>query len=232
MSGRQMRAAGFVLSAGIVLLWCITAQAQPPATVTFHFEDPRLQPAKYTITVHEDGTGRFHAEAGPASPDDTAALPSEGQERPIQVTAPTSERIFEIARAKKFFNIACDAGDAHLAFTGKKELGYQGSDGHGGCSYNYSKEPKIEWLTTEMQGIAATLEAGRRLEIEHEHGRLSLDAELETLENMAQNGQALELGNIAPQLLAIVKDDAVMQRAQKRARHLLAIIDAGGIVTK
>ena len=34
------------------------------------------------------------------------------------------------------------------------------------------------------------------------------------------------------QLLAIVKDDAVLQRAQKRARHLLAIIDAGGIVTK
>jgi hypothetical protein len=231
MKALQMRAARFVLS-GLASLLCLAAQAQPPATVTFHFEDPRMQPAKYTITVHEDGTGRFQAEAGPTSPDDTAALPSEGQDRPIQTTAPTTERIFAIARAKKFFAMACDAGDAHLAFTGKKELGYQGSDGHGGCSYNYSKDPKIEWLTTEMQGIAATLEAGRRLEIEHEHGRLSLDAELETLENMAQNGQALELGNIAPQLLAIVKDDAVLQRAQKRARHLLAIIDAGGIVTK
>jgi hypothetical protein len=227
-----MRAAGFAISAGLALLLCITARAQPPATVTFHFEDPRLQPAKYTITVHEDGTGRFHAEAGPTTPDDIAALPSEGQDRPIQVTAPTTERIFATARAKKFFDIACENGDAHLAFTGKKELGYQGADGHGGCTYNYSKDPKIQWLTTEMQGIAATLEAGRRLEIEHEHGRLSLDAELETVENMAQNGQALELENIAPQLLAIVKDDAVLQRAQKRARHLLAIIDAGGIVTK
>jgi hypothetical protein len=49
---------------------------------------------------------------------------------------------------------------------------------------------------------------------------------------MAQNGQALELQNIAQTLLAIVKDEAVLQRAQKRARHLLAIIDAGGIVTK
>jgi hypothetical protein len=227
-----MRAACFSLSTGFVWVLCAAAQAQPPATVTFSFEDQRMQPAKYTITVHEDGSGRFHAEGGPTSPDDTAALPSEGQDRPIQVTAPTTERIFATARAKKFFAIACDAGDAHLAFTGKKELGYQGADGRGGCTYNYSKDPKIDWLTTEMQGIAATLEAGRRLEIEHEHGRLSLDAELETLENMAQNGQALELGNIAPQLLAIVKDDAVMQRAQKRARHLLAIVDAGGIVTK
>jgi hypothetical protein len=227
-----MLAARFVLPAGIALGLCVTTEAQTPATVTFHFEDARMQPAKYTITVHEDGTGRFHAEADPAPANDTAALPSEGQDRSIQLTAPTTAGIFATARAKKFFAIACEGGDAHVAFTGKKELGYQGADGHGGCTYNYSKDPKIEWLTTEMQGVAATLEAGRRLEIEHEHGRLSLDAELETLEGMARNGQALELGNIAPQLIAIVKDDAVMQRAQKRARHLLAIVDAGGIVTK
>lgn len=227
-----MLAARLPASVGLAWMLSVGTYGQSPATVTFRFEDQRMQPAKYTITVHEDGTGHFHAEAGSSSPDDTAALPSQGQDRPIQVTAPTTERIFATARAKKFFAIACDATDVHLAFTGKKELSYDGSDGHGGCTYNYSKDPKIEGLTTEMQGIAATLEAGRRLEIEHEHGRLSLDAELETLEGMAQNGQALELGNIAPQLLAIVKDDAVMQRAQKRARHLLAIVDAGGIVTK
>lgn len=227
-----MRMAGFAVSTGLAWALCMASQAQQPATVTFHFENPQLQPAKYTITLHEDGNGRFQAEAGASTPDDTAALPGEGQDRPIQATAPTIQHIFAIARAKKFFNIPCEITDVHTAFTGKKELGYQGSDGHGGCSYNYSKDPKIEWLTTEMEGIAATLEAGRRLEIEHEHGRLSLDAELETLETMAQNGQALELQNIAQTLLAIVKDDAVLQRAQKRARHLLAIVDAGGIVTK
>jgi hypothetical protein len=227
-----MRVAGFAASTGLAWALCVAAQAQPPATVTFHFENPQLQPAKYTITLHEDGSGRFQAEAGPTTPDDTAALPSEGQDRPIQATAATIQHIFAIARAKKFFNIACEGGDAHMAFTGKKQLGYQGVDGHGGCSYNYSKDSKIEWLTNEMEGIAATLEEGRRLEIEHEHGRLSLDAELETLETMAQNGQALELQNIAQTLLAIVKDEAVLQRAQKRARHLLAIVDAGGVVTK
>jgi hypothetical protein len=227
-----MRASSLPVLAGLAMVPCVVARAQAPATVTFHFEDPRMQPAKYTITLHEDGNGRFHAEAGPTSPDDAVALPSEGQDRPMQVTAETTGRVFAIARAKKLFNIACENGDAHVAFTGKKELGYQGADGHGGCFYNYSKDSKIQWLTAEMQGIAATLEEGRRLEIEHEHGRLSLDAELETLEGMAQNGQALELGNIAQTLLAIVKDDAVMERAQKRARHLLAIVDAGGVVTK
>ncbi len=225
-----MRAAGFAVIAALAGVPYLPAQA--PATVTFHFENAQLQPAKYLITLLEDGTGHFHADAGQSSPNDIAALPNEGQDRSIQVTSPTVERIFEIARAKKFFDMACENGDAHLAFTGKKELGYQGADGHGGCSYNYSKDPKIQWLTTEMQGIAATLEEGRRLELEHEHGRLTLDAELETLEQMVQNGQALELGNIAQTLLAIVKDDAVLQRAQKRARHLLAIVDAGGIVTK
>jgi hypothetical protein len=227
-----MRLAGIVAVAGLAGALCVAGQAQAPATVTFHFEDQQMQPAKYTITLHEDGTGHFQAEGGSANPDDIAALPSEGQDRSIQITAPTTERIFAIARAKKLFNMACEGGDAHLAFTGKKELGYQGVEGHGGCTYNYSKDQKIQWLTTEMQGIAATLEEGRRLQIEHEHGRLSLDAELETLEQMAQNGQALELGNIAPELVAIVKDDAVLQRAQKRARHLLAIVDAGGVVTK
>jgi hypothetical protein len=227
-----MRAVGFVVIAALAGVPYVAAQAQAPATVTFHFENAQLQPSKYAITLHEDGTGHFHADAGPSSPDDTAALPSEGQDRPIQVTSPTVERVFEIARAKKFFNMACENGDAHLAFTGKKDLGYQGTDGHGGCTFNYSKDPKIQWLTTEMQGIAATLEEGRRLQLEHEHGRLSLDAELETLDQMVQNGQALELGNIAQTLLAIVKDDAVLQRAQKRARRLLAIVDAGGIVTK
>lgn len=225
-----MRAVTWLALAGLLAAPC--AIAQSPATVTFHFENPQLQPAKYTITVHEDGTGQYHAEAGPSNPDDIAALPSQGEDRGIQVTTTTTERIFATARAKKFFNMACEGGDAHLAFTGKKELGYQGADGHGACTYNYSKDPKIQWITTEMEGIAATLESGRRLKLEHEHGRLSLDAELESLETMVQNGQAVELQNIAPTLVDIVKDQAVMQRAQKRARHLLAIVDAGGIVTK
>ena len=227
-----MRVARVTVLAAIAGVLCVAVWAQAPATVTFRFENQQLQPPTYVITVHEDGTGHFHADPGHASPDDTAALPSEGQDRAIQITSPTVERIFEIARAKKYFNITCETGDSHLAFTGKKELSYQGSDGHGSCTYNYSKDPKIQWLTTEMQGIAATLEEGRRLQLEHEHGRLSLDAELETLEQMAMNGQALELQNVAETLIAIVKDDAVLQRAQKRARHLLAIVDAGGIVTK
>lgn len=211
---------------GVFFLAAVTSFAQAPATVQFHYENQQLRPPKYVITLHEDGSGQFHAEGSPANPDDPAALPSEAQDRPIQLTAATTQRIFKVAREKKYFAMACDSGDAKVAFTGKKLLTYEGADGHGACTYTYSRDQQIQWLTTEMQGVAATLEEGRRLELQHEHGRLSLDAELETLENMVQNGQATELGNIAPILITIVKDDAVLERAQKRARHLLAIIDA------
>jgi hypothetical protein len=211
---------------GALCVFAVISFAQAPATVEFRFENQQLRPPKYVVTLHEDGSGQFHAEGSPASPDDPAALPSEAQDRPIQLTAATTQRIFKVARDKKFFAIACDSGDGRVAFTGKKLLTYQGPEGHGACTYIYSKDQQITWVTGEMQGIAATLEEGRRLEMQHEHGRLSLDAELETLENMVQNGQAAELGNIAPILVTIVKDDAVLERAQKRARHLLSIIDA------
>ncbi len=211
------------------------AQPTPPvpasagkslATIEFHFENQQLRPPTYTLVVHEDGSGQYRADASPALPDDPAALPSEAADRPIQLTGAVTQRMFKLARSHKDFATACDSGDARIAFTGKKLLTYQGPDGHGACTFIYSKDQQIEWLASEMQAIAATLNEGQKLDLQHEHGRLSLDAELETLESMVQNGQAAELGTIAPTLLAIARDPAVLERAQKRARHLLTIADA------
>ncbi|MGI8770330.1 MAG: hypothetical protein ACR2JE_02730 [Acidobacteriaceae bacterium] len=181
--------------------------------------------AKYVILVHEDGAGHFHADAGEVTPGDIAALPQEAQDRDVQLSKIATDRIFAIARQKKFFAMDCDSGGANIAFQGKKTLKYGGPDGRGSCSYNYSKDPQIEWLTREFEGTASTLDEGRKLAIQHEHGRLSLDAELETLETLVHNGQAVELTNIAPTLREIAGDDAVMQRAQKRARQLLFAAD-------
>ena len=113
-----------------------------------------------------------------------------------------------------------------MAYTGKKQLAYRGPEGHGSCQYNYSHDQQMQWLTAEMQAIAAALEEGRRLDIEHEHSRLGLDAELEALAGMVKNGQAAELGNIAATLAAIVQDQSVLERAQRRARLLLQAADA------
>ena len=57
--------------------------------------------------------------------------------------------------------------------------------------------------------------------MQHEHARLSLDPELETLDRLAKAGNALELENIAPVLNDIAADNAVLERARRQARALL-----------
>ena len=214
------------LSCALIALGCTRAVAQAsPPMLRFHFENPQTQPSAYTITLEEDGSGHFHSEPGTTPPQNAADLPSEGQDRPIHVSAATAQRIFAVARAKKLFTVNCD-NSGKVAFTGKKELSYSGPDGQGSCEYNYSHDQQLQWLTSEMQGIAATLEEGRRLELEHQHDRLTLDPELGTLIEMVHNGQAVELGTIASTLLAIEQDGAVLERAQRRAHQLLQEVDA------
>jgi hypothetical protein len=69
--------------------------------------------------------------------------------------------------------------------------------------------------------MAATLDEGSKLQREYEHGRLSLDSEMEILEQLAHDGRAIELENIAPILQTLVGDEAVLQRVQRRARALM-----------
>jgi hypothetical protein len=193
----------------------------PTATFTFKFEDPQLQPARFQITLHADGTGHFISHVGSAPPADIADLPPEGQERDIVVSGKARDSIFAAARKEHGFATKCEGGGTKIAFQGTKTLIYQGPDAQGSCSYNYSPDPKIQWLTTEMLGIAATLEEGRRLTVEHTHGRLTLDAELETLTKLVHDGDATEVENIAPVLQAIIVDENVITRARRRAQALL-----------
>jgi hypothetical protein len=69
--------------------------------------------------------------------------------------------------------------------------------------------------------MAATLDEGSKLERQYEHGRLTLDSEMEVLEEMVHDGRAIELENIAPILQTLAGDEAVLQRVQRRARALL-----------
>jgi hypothetical protein len=198
------------------------ASATPPAgTIRFTFDNPQLQPAHYEITIHADGTGHFISRVGSAPPDDIANLPAQGQERDIQLTDAARDRLFATAAREKYFAVKCDAGGAKIAFQGTKNLAYDGPDGHGSCAYNYTQDAKLQWVTTELTGLAATLEEGRRLTVQHEHARLVIDAELETLTTMVKDGQATEVQNIAPILGVIIADENVMLRARRRAQALM-----------
>lgn len=217
-------AALFTLS--LAMLQSSAAPASP--TIVFQFEDPQLQPSSYSIEIREDGSG--HYKSTPAAPTPGTTIPSDSadeiltsqpQDREIKIGDPLRSELFAAARSHHFFAMACEAPKNHVAFTGKKTLTYSGTDGRGSCTYNYSRDDQLNRVAEDLEAVAFTLEEGQRLALQHEHSRLALDAELETLQDSAKGGRALEIENIAPQLQSIVDDEAVLLRARKRAKALL-----------
>ncbi|GGH09980.1 hypothetical protein [Silvibacterium dinghuense] len=204
------------------------------ATITFSFENPQLQPPQYRITLHEDGSGQYESAATPATAgvdvptSDAAALNLPAMKREIRIADPLLEQVFALARSHHFFDMACEAPKEHTAFTGKKLWSYEGTDGHGACTYNFSKDPQVNALGEQMEAVAYTLAEGQRLDLQHLHSRLALDAELENLQDSFREHRAAEIANIAPTLKAIAGDQEVMERARKRALSLLAASEKEG----
>jgi hypothetical protein len=197
----------------------VAEQGATQAQIRFTYENPKLQPPKYVVTVGEDGSGHFSSEAG--VPADGQTMSSEPQDRPIHISKSLREAMFATARKNKLFAITCDDGGKNIAFQGNKTLQYEGPEGKGSCVYNWSKNAQIDKLTDQFEAIAATLDAGGKLQREYEHGRLSLDPEIEVLDQMVHDGRAIELENIAPILQTLAGDEAVLQRVQRRAQTLL-----------
>jgi hypothetical protein len=204
----------------------VAAKEAFPATsarVEFHYENPQLQPAKYSFVIFESGAGEFHSEPGATPPQDTASYHplANRLDRSVQLSKAATAQIFSTARAEKFFAIGCEDIRNKVAFQGTKQLSYQGPDGSGSCVYNWSKFAPIQKLTTLFESIAFTLEEGRRLEVEHKHDRLALDAELGALLDSVKEGEASEIDNIRPVLQEIIDDEATLERAKLRAQKLL-----------
>jgi hypothetical protein len=206
------------------LLFSTLSPAAPPvAQIRFTYENPKLEPHKYVLVVGEDGSGNYHSE-GSASSADGQSMASEPLDRPIHVSKAVRDSMFAAARKNKFFAKSCDDGGKNIAFQGTKTLEYEGPDGQGSCIYNWSKNAQIGKLTDQFEAIAATLDEGSKLQRQYEHGRLSLDSEMEILEQMVHDGRAMEIENIAPLLQTLAGDEAVLQRVQRRARTLLAAV--------
>jgi hypothetical protein len=203
----------------------LTAQDAARAQIRFIYENPKLQPQKYVVTVDEDGSGHFLSEVGAPEkngPDNGPDnVPAGSQDRSIHISKALRQQMFATARKSKLFAIACEDREKNIAFQGTKTLEYTGPEGKGSCTYNWSKNSQIDKLTDQFEAVAATLEEGAKLQRQYEHGRLSLDVEMEFLEQMVHEGRAMEVENIAPILQTLAGDDAVLQRVQRRARALL-----------
>ena len=196
--------------------------AAQTALIRFTYENPKLQPAKYVFTVQEDGSGHYRSEGGGS--DDPQNPPAGPQDRPIHVSKALRDSMFATARKNKLFAIRCEDPEKNIAFQGTKTLAYEGPEGAGSCTYNWSKSAQINKLTDQFEAMAVTLEEGDKLQRQYEHGRLSLDLEIELLDQMVRDGRATEVENIAPILQQLAGDEAVLQRVQRRARGLLQLV--------
>lgn len=199
-----------------------TAQSE----VSFQFERLGLAVPKFTMVVHEDGTGTYKGETAPVSGGTSGMLlqpasPGQAIDRKIKLSTATTEMIFKTARSLNYFNMECASKAKNIADTGKKTLSYAGPDGHGSCLYNYSENKSVAQLTEMFQSIAFTLDEGRKLDFMHRFDRLGLYSEMDSLKHEVQEKRALELQNISPSLASIANDEALMQRVRERAVMLL-----------
>lgn len=204
---------------------CVAAQtpSQPSsakAQIVFTFEHPLLQPARYSFTIEESGKGRFVSTPGnTASDDDLVPMP---MDRAVQIDSSFAADLFQYARAHNFFDTHCNNDRGNLAFDGNKTFAYSGADGKGSCSFVWAADPVLQRFSDQLGSVAFTLEIGQRLDLEVQHDRLGLDAELETLQDAVKDHRAAGLANIAQQLQTIADDQQVMNRARKRALALLS----------
>lgn len=192
--------------------------------VSFQFERIGLAVPKFTLVVHEDGTGTYQAQLAAVSGAPGAAAASSGApiNRPIRISSPTTDTIFKTARTLDRFNMECASKAKNIANTGNKTLSYKGADGQGSCLYNYSDNKGVTQLTELFQAIAFTMDEGRKLEFMHRFDRLGLYSEIDVLNREIKEKRALEVGNIAPALQAIIADEDLMQKVRERAAKLLA----------
>src|ERR1039457_5627521 len=193
------------------------SQTEALATVTFTLDFPASQPEHYSIRVQSDGSARYQSSGRlSADSDDTDSFDLD-----FTVVAETWQKIFELAAKAGYFQKDVDSHHKGMAFTGKKTLTYKDAQRSGESTYNYSSNAAVQDLTSLLQGLASTLEFGRRLQYDLHYQKLALDEELKRMEEMTRSHQLMEVTAIQPILDQIIADPSVINVTRSRAQRLL-----------
>jgi hypothetical protein len=220
-SHKSLRSFSFVITillAGCLVLFNATpGRAADVATVTFSLDFPNSDPEHYSISVQSDG----HANYGCSARVSTESEDRDNYETEFIVSTATRTRIFDLASQAHYFSGKVDSGSHKIAFTGAKKLVYKDGQRESSSAYNYSTVPAVQQLTTLFQGVAATLEFGRRLVHDHRYQKLALDDELKRMEDEVRRGNLVELQAVKPVLQEIYDDGSVMNVVRARAQRIM-----------
>ena len=229
---RAMRS--FTIAIGVLALAAVSLASPPqqsadhnsasPAAVTFTLNFPHSDPENYSIAVDGAGHARYEC-TGSVAPDSEP----DTYRSQFEVSAETREKIFAWAKQARYFAGNVDSGNRNLAFTGTKILSFDDAQHHNTARYDYSNLAPVRQLTDLFQGMAATLDYGRKLAYYHRYQKLALDEVLKNMEAQAKNNELNEMQSVAPVLQEIIDDNSVMNVTRARAMELIQM-GSGGVV--
>jgi hypothetical protein len=208
------------LACALAVSWlAITAKSDPVLQVDF--SNPDLSPAKWTLVLHPDGSGHFHAEPGTVTAKELRMIEPGTVDEDVALSKDFTDRMFDTVRHHKFLTEGCES-HLKVAFQGWKRIAYSGPDGQGSCEFNYSKSKDIQTLGESLVGVASTIIEGARLELLLQHDPLGLDKEMEYLKEASGDGRLQQVCAIRGILTKLEENPTVMERVRKQARMLLA----------
>jgi len=200
------------------------AYGDPGSVVQVEYSNPSLYPSQWTLTIHPDGSGHFHAEGGTRPQYDADVLVPTKVDRDVNLSSGFTNRVFEEVRDPRILGGKCES-HLKVAFQGTKKISYSGPDGHGGCEFNYSKTKEIQDLGESLVAVGATLIEGARLELLLQHDPLGLDSAMQYIVEASSDGRLQQICAIRGILERLEEDPHVLDRVRKRARVLLASTD-------
>jgi hypothetical protein len=215
---------GFLL---FLLAYPLAAQQPAPpslanqASVKFSFDWTQGVPwQKYTIEVQSDGKTRFDGTPHPDETNDT-----DPYHQDFTMSEVNRQKIFDLAQKLNYLRGDFDSHAKHIANTGSKTLQYRSAQASGSTTYNWSQNPNIQELTHLFQGIAMTIDYGRKLASQYRFDKLGMDQRMKELEDLQDSHDAEELQIIAPILQKIANDPNIMNISRESARNLLRSIN-------
>jgi len=203
------------------LLLALPAIGEQDAEVRVDFSNPGLYPSSWTLVLHPDGTGHFHAEAGTRPPNYPDSILPGKIDREVHLSREFTDHIFKTVHDSRILQNKCES-HLKVAFQGTKKISYSGPDAQGGCEFNYSTNKEIQELGDSLLAVGATLIEGARLELLYQHDPLGLDKAIEYVVEATGDGRLQQICTIRGILERLEDDPKVLDRVRKQAKMLLA----------